>query len=346
MFQKRRSFSTSWRKIHRPKIASFKKTIEGLTQVNTQSWLWVCFALIPGTEQDEGRIPILKAIGNPEQHKLPPLSYKPFMLAPWFLICAFVFHSVILVLLALFYSYPRSNSMALWGLFARQVLPVVIGTITVLFLKGMALTLSRLSPFILCASSDGASAGDTILRQYFPGPKLAEVWKTRNCLLLSVRILYLAGNVIVAFKASLINVTNDDKAIVTQWALIPLIVIYGLIALLVLAISWTLRGKKLTGLRWDPVSIADHLMLFRHSNVLNYFEGTDLAEKDSMFETLKRLRLRLGYWKRENGDIWHGFGLMETGDSRIYTIGNKDLPRKCQYPTSPPCKTKLVLTGK
>ena len=168
------------------------------------------------------------------------------MLAPWFLICAFVFHSVILVLLVLFYTFPSSdikpssNTKAQWGFFARQVLPVVIGTITVLFLKGMALTLSRLSPFILCASSDGANAGDTILRQYFPGPKLAEVWKTRNCLLLSVWILYLAGNVIVPFKASLINVPDYDAAIVTRWALIPLIVIYGLITLLILAIIWSL----------------------------------------------------------------------------------------------------------
>lgn len=144
----------------------------------------------------------------------------------------------------------------------------------------------------------------------------------------------------MALKASLINARDDDAAIVTQWVLIPLIVIYGLVALLILAVMWTLRGQKSTGLRWDPVSIADHLMLFRHSNVLNYFEGTDLAEKDSIFEALKPLRLRLGYWKRENGDIWHGVGLMEKGDSTIDTTGNKDPPRKGQCSAFPPRNKK------
>lgn len=145
------------------------------------------FALIARMEQNEDRISgALQAIDNPEQDRLPPLNYKPFMLAPWFLICAFVFNLAILAMLAIFYFLPSSNTMAQWGFFATQVLSVVIGTITVLFLKGMALTLSRLSPFILCASSNGASAGDTILRQYFPGPKLVEAWKTRNCLLLCV----------------------------------------------------------------------------------------------------------------------------------------------------------------
>lgn len=336
MFQ-RRSFSTSGRIFHRPEVPGRLKV---LAQVNFQSWPWLfCSNFQNGADED--RTPVLKAIDNPEQHGLAPLSYKPFMLAPWFLNCAFVFNSVILVLLLLFYFVPPSNTRAQWGFFATQVLPVVIGTITVLFLKGMALTLSRLSPFILCATSNGASAGDTILRQYFPGPKLVEAWKKQNFLLLCVWILYLAGNVIVAFKAALINATDEKGLIVTHWALIPLIVIYGLIALVILTVMWTLRGKKLTGLRWDPVSIADHLMLFRHSNVLIYFDGTDLAEKDSMFEALKRLHLRLGYWERENGDIWHGFGLMETEDSRIHTIGNKDPTRKCQYPAFPPRKTKL-----
>ena len=82
-------------------------------------------------------------------------------------------------------------------------------------------------------------------------------------------------------------------------------------------------------------------MLFRHSNVLKYFEKADLAEKDSMFEALKRLHLKLGYWKMENGDIWHGFELMETSHSRIDLIGNKNLPRKCQYSAFPPLQIQI-----
>lgn len=318
------------RKIHRQKISGFKNTMADLTQVKFQSWPWV-FTLTTKTEQDEDRFPVLTAISDPEQDRLPPLSYKPFMLALWFLICSLVLHLAVLVMLTMFYFFPIFNIMGQWSYFTIQILPVIIGTITASFLDGMALTLTRLTPFILCASSNGAFAGDTILGQYFPNPGLFEAWRTRNWLLLSAWILCFAGDWILALKASLLNTTDNDKAIITRWALIPLIVIYGLVILLILAVMWWLRHKKLTGLRWDPVSIADHLMLFRHSNILNYFEGTDLAERDSMFEALKRLRLRLGYWIRENGDIWHGFGLMETGDSKIDMVGNTDPPRKCQY---------------
>lgn len=241
-------------------------------------------------------------------------------------------------MLIIFYFFPTFNVIGQWGYFTIQILPVIIGTITAAFLDGIAVTLSRLTPFIRCAASGGATAGDTILRNYFPNPQLVEAWKTRNLLLLSAWILCITGNVILAFKASLLNTTDDDEAIVTPWALETLTVIYGLVALFILAVMRWIRAKKSTGLRWDPVSIADHLMLFRHSNVLKYFEGTDLAERDSMLEALKGLRLRLGYWKRENGDIWHGFGLVETGDSEIGRVFNEDPPRKCQYLCYSTCK--------
>ena len=269
---------------------------------------------------------------------LPPLNYKPFMLELWFLRCSLAFSLAILIMLMMCYFFSTFDVIGQWGYFTIQILPVVIGTITASFLNGMALTLSRVTPFILCASSDGATAGDTILRQYFPNPDLIDIWKTRNWLLLSAWILCFAGNVILAFKASLLNMTDEDEAVVTGWALIPLTVIYGLVALFILVVMRWLAYKKATGLRWDPVSIADHLMLFRHSNVLNYFEGTDLAERYSMYKVLKQLRLRLGYWRRENGDVWHGFGLMKKVNSEIGAVGNQYPPRKCQYLAFTPAK--------
>lgn len=289
------------------------------------------FLLITKIEQHEKKIPVLTAIDDPDRYKLPSLSYKPFTLEVWFLSCSLILSLAVLSMLIIFYFYPTFDVTSQWGYFTIKILPTVIGTITAAFLDGIALTLSRLTPFILCASSDGATAGDTILRQYFPNPDLFEILKTRNWLLLSAWSLCFAGNVILAFKASLLNTTADDEAIVTRWALIPLTVIYGLIALFVLVVMRWLREKKSTGLRWDPVSIADHLMLFRHSNVLGYFEGTDLANRRSIFKVLKRLRLRLGYWKRENGDIWHGFGLMESENSENGIIDIEEPPRKCQY---------------
>ena len=250
------------------------------------------------------------------------------MLEPWFLNCSLVFHSAVLLLLILLFYFHTFNVLSQWGYFTIQILPVAIGTITASYLEGIARTLNRLTPFILCASSDGAIAGDTLLGQYFPSPSLLQAWNTRNLLLLSAWLMFIIGSLIQAFKASLLNTTSDGMAIVALWALIPISAIYCLVVIFNITVIWWLRSKKSSGLRWDPVSIADHLMLFRHSNFLTYFEGTDMANRESMFETLKHLRLRLGYWKRENGDIWHGFGMLKRGHSEVGAIGTRDPPRK------------------
>ena len=250
------------------------------------------------------------------------------MLEPWFLGCSLGFNSAVLIVLVILAFFPTFNVPSQWGFFATQILPVVIGTITVAFLEGITITLNRLTPFILCASKDGAIAGDTVLGQYFPIISFTQAWNTRNFLLLFAWLLFPVGFLIQALKAGLLNTTEDGTVIVAQWALRSLTAIYSLVGFFIIAVMSWLRGNKTTGLRWDPVSIADHLMLFRHSNFLKSFEGTDIAEGKSMFETLKQLRLRLGYWRRDNGDIWHGFGMVETGYSAIGAVGNDDSPRK------------------
>lgn len=250
------------------------------------------------------------------------------MLEPWFLGCSLGFNLAVLIVLVILVFFPTFKVQSRWGYVTAQILPVVIGTITVAFLEGITITLNRLTPFVLCASKDGAIAGDTVLGQYFPIISFTQAWNTRNILLLFAWLMREVGYLIQPLKAGLLNTTEDGTVIVAQWALISLIVIYSLVGFFIIAVMCWLRGNKPTGLRWDPVSIADHLMLFRHSNFLKSFEGTDIAERKSIFETLKQLRLRLGYWRRDNGEIWHGFGMVDTGYAAAGAVGNDDSPRK------------------
>ncbi|OCK89132.1 uncharacterized protein K441DRAFT_700111 [Cenococcum geophilum 1.58] len=240
------------------------------------------------------------------------------MLKRWFLLSSLVFNLLILGLLITLLFKPTFRVLNQWGYFFIQIFPAVVGTITASFLRGITLTLSRLTPFILCAREDGATAGETILRDYFPDPSLTDVWDTRNFTLGYAWALFILGNFILGFKASLLNTTDYGEAIVSTWALYPLICIYFFIALFMIVVIIMLERVGSTGLRWDPVSLADHLVLFRHSNFLTAFEGTDLAERRSMFEILGDLRVMLGYWRRGN-TIWHGFGLVE-GDTRSENV--------------------------
>ena len=68
-----------------------------------------------------------------------------------------------------------------------------------------------------------------------------------------------------------------------------------------------------TGLRWDPVSIADHLVLFHHSNFLAEFEGMETSSRDRLYERFRSGRFRLGYWQRGSLGVWHGFGKVKNG---------------------------------
>ncbi|PVH79235.1 hypothetical protein DL98DRAFT_632908 [Cadophora sp. DSE1049] len=265
--------------------------------------------LVPLSEDDAHRL------------NLPPLDFKPFMLRPWFLYSSLAFNLLILGLMITLLFKPRFRVLSQWGYFFVQIFPAVIGTITASFLRGITLTLSRLTPFILCASPSGATAGRTILREYFPDPSLTDVVQTKNFTLGYAWTLFILGNAILGFKASLLNTNVADgyrEAIVASWALYPLICIYSFVALFMLVVILRMKAAGSTGLRWDPVSLADHLVLFRHSNFLKLFEGTDMATRESMFEGLKNIPLKLGYWERIEGNTisyWHGFGILENGIS-------------------------------
>ena len=54
--------------------------------------------------------------------------------------------------------------------------------------------------------------------------------------------------------------------------------------------------------------MADHLTLFRHSNLKGMFEGSCIATRQSMERTLGHIRIKLRYWERKtDGARWYGF---------------------------------------
>lgn len=88
------------------------------------------------------------------------------------------------------------------------------------------------------------------------------------------------------------------------WTLFVLYLLL-LVALLLLLFRFIPRQ---TGLKWDPVSLADILSLFHRSNFLSDFAGSEMHTSSMSQHTAKHLRL--GYWNtsKRASEAFHGIG--------------------------------------
>ena len=117
---------------------------------------------------------------------------------------------------------------------------------------------------------------------------------------------------------------NGWKAVISDKKGYTLISIYGLLALLTAVILARLSGRD-SGLKWDPVSIADQLALIQGSNIWNIFSGLEFSSQKDFPASLKERTtnfgtIRLGCWKHRQEDAcWHGIAFLPVTD-RHYLI--------------------------
>lgn len=233
----------------------------------------------------------------------------PLMLRTASLCTILVFNLLILGLLVTLCFKREFYLGSQWGYILIQILPPVLGTITAALWVSISTNFSRITPFMLAAAPSGSTFQKTILGSYFPGLSLRNAIYTGNKLLAFIWILQILAGTVLSFKSSLLNTvdyTDYVDAIVTSWALYALISLYCLMILFTAILIWKLHDR-VTGLRWDITTIADHIMLVRNSNFLDDFEGTDTAERDSMWDRLHDKFLKLGYWFHGE-EVWYGFG--------------------------------------
>ncbi|KAI4165290.1 MAG: hypothetical protein LQ342_001158 [Letrouitia transgressa] len=101
-----------------------------------------------------------------------------------------------------------------------------------------------------------------------------------------------------------------------------LFAVYILIAFTLVLLSYNLRRNP-TGLKWDPQSIADILVLFQRSNILSCLFGSEIRDFDSTSIPGKKVSLRYWATSKTQGEIFHGieehFANLE-GFSRAFRI--------------------------
>ncbi|KAF9876134.1 hypothetical protein CkaCkLH20_06580 [Colletotrichum karsti] len=259
------------------------------------------------------------------------LKHKPRVLQSRSLFIAIASNCAILAALAMVPQTQSANinTSAYYGF---NVLLVLVGTATAAHLEYLALNLSRVAPFMLCATEQGASARDTVLRRYFPAPPVWNAWWARDWLLLSSHTMYWLSYLIIVLDSVVFYKEVQDLGGVVSLRVNAtichiLVIVYCVIQLYLALLICSLWNKT-TGLRWDPDTMADILALFRYSDFRDRFEGSSVATPSSMLDQLGDMSIRLGYWQRENGDYWHGFGSFSKGKGKeeMLPISGENIP--------------------
>jgi hypothetical protein len=217
---------------------------------------------------------------------------------------------------------------------AFRYVPVAVGTLTVMWWRAIMTALARMTQYISMATPDkhenkGYRIHRTLLNEYattaFNPANVVGVarngdWLLFICLVLQVMMMIL----LVPLKASFVLITADDDGWIV--AVLPKVgyALISIYAFLIIATAYILvrLWDRETGVKWDPVSIADQIALVQGSNIFPMLEGLEFATPKDCSNILAARSsrfgaLRLGYWRhRCNGTIWYGLACIPLPSSK------------------------------
>ena len=203
--------------------------------------------------------------------------------------------------------------------FLFQFLPPILAIIMILWLLVIQCAIQRILPFSVLSSDYKTRQNSKIFQD-------AALFPT-NFLIPNVSCFRYGepalGLCFFSFWLSLLTVplqsglfqtryyTNEGEG-VWRWTVVrpvgwTLLALYILlvIALVVLILRFRIRR---TGLKWDPVSLADILVLFYRSNILSDFDGSEIPSARDSQRASKMYRL--GYWRTSErpNEIFYAIG--------------------------------------
>ncbi|WPH00964.1 Hypothetical protein R9X50_00379800 [Acrodontium crateriforme] len=194
-----------------------------------------------------------------------------------------------------------------------QYLPTLMGTLLFLWLVQIMVAVYRLAPFIAVSSSSSIRERGAQLPLYPKGFVLPYFGHFRAGLPVIGIFMVIAWLQIftVPLLASIFNVyffsaPGHWRWVATQGIIWVVIFLYILLLLaVVLLVAW-LRGRN-TGLKWDPRSLSDVIVLLERSNAL---EGFEIEEEPA----------QLGYWKTlKRNEVFHTYGVVNK-PARMYGV--------------------------
>lgn len=259
-----------------------------------------------------------------DSFRCPKLTFTPRALRPMSIL-PLIFYCVLMIAALIFCNvwssrkkgFLRYDGVGTSRYFLFQYLPQLLAIIIVIWLFTIQSAIQRVFPFGVLASTRRMSQNSSVFDRM---PLFPTTYLMPNFAFLRGGELLL-GLCYIVFWLCLFTVPLQSCLFQTQyhvenprdvwlWTTVrpigwTLIALYGLlaIALFCVMVRFVLRQ---TGLKWDPVSLADIFVLFNRSNVVSDFEGLEIVDLKDRIRKPKAYRL--GYWTtsdREN-EVYYG----------------------------------------
>lgn len=211
--------------------------------------------------------------------------------------------------------------------FVFQYLPTLVASFIIIWLLIIQCAIHRISLFAALSTgrstpNSGALYDTTIFPTNYLKPDLS-FFRHREPLLGLCSIVFWLALFTVPLQSCLFQTRYYTPENVWRWTSVQpiawtLFVLYLLLVggLILLLSRFALRQ---TGLKWDPVSLADIFSLFHRANFLSDFKRSEV--QSSVLRQPPAKSLRLGYWitSKRAPDAFYGIG-EETAPVRRYSL--------------------------
>ena len=303
--------------VQTPKKPSFPK----------DSWMLLEYDRLPRSHRLHSRRPDFK-----------PRILRPASMFSLMILCALM---ITALMFCAIYSQLRSGivpySGSIYGgqYFLFRILPQLLAVAIHLYIHSVIVAVFRVLPFSRMVHQAPEERFGAIFQDLYPKsylwPQLIGTWHVWvPCLVAWV------ANLALPLQSSLFAVVRVDG--VWRWAAVQgvvwtLVVLYFAIlaSVGILHLYWR---DRMTGLIWDPRSIADIIALASNSNITDDYRGTELlTTRAELRAALHRREVdQIGYWAwRDLRDhrVWHGLGTDAEDDAWL----DRNVPRPDPKPT-------------
>lgn len=271
-------------------------------------------------------------------HQYPPLDFLPGILRPFWL-GFFIFVCVLMLTGLLFSAVWSSHHNGLWEYinfgdnryFVFEYLPTIFGMVILIWLFQVEIAVQRISPFMAMASHSLTARSQGAFLDLYPThflfPK-TQHFRAGQPIIGACFVVFWLFLFTIPLLASAFNVQHYGSVGTGIWRWVAVQgVIWTIIALyILLIISLMVLGgylwRSLTGLKWDPRSLADIIALLERANIMNDYADSETFSRIGQFrQRLWNRADRLGYWhtSRRPLDIFYGLG-EEGGATRKYSV--------------------------
>ncbi|GKT62644.1 phosphoribosylaminoimidazole-succinocarboxamide synthase [Colletotrichum tofieldiae] len=197
--------------------------------------------------------------------------------------------------------------------FLFRLLPQIVAAVIFVYTQCVTTATLRILPFVALSEDEPLRRRNALFQNLYPKtfllPQLAGPVQVK----IALAMLWLGAFTIPLASASFTVILNDEVWYWTAvrgvvWTLVALyVLVIGSVVLLML--FWR---NRVTGLIWDPRSIADFSVMISRSNTRDSYRGSEVAENRDILRRVLRNRIvdRLGYWMTDNNQEmpWYGLG--------------------------------------